>query len=241
MFGFGTILNVGGVILGGVLGLLFGRLMKERHQDSLIKAIGICVICIGLAGALSGMMELTDGKLASAHAFLVIASLAPGALIGEIINLEDGFERFGKWLKYKTGNAKDKTFVDGFVNASLTICIGAMAVVGSIQDGIYGDWSTLATKAILDMVIILVMTCSLGKGCIFSASPIAVIQGTITLLARSIEPLMTEAALANLSTVGSIMIFCVGINLVWEKKIRVANLLPALVIAVALAFLPFEF
>ena len=116
-----------------------------------------------------------------------------------------------------------------------------MAIVGSIEDGILGDYSILATKSVLDLVILIVMTSSMGKGCIFSAIPVALVQGSMTLLARLIRPLMTEAALFNLSLVGSILIFCVGLNLVWGKKIRVANLLPSIVIAVALAFAPLNF
>ena len=114
-----------------------------------------------------------------------------------------------------------------------------MTIVGSIQDGILGDYSILATKAVLDLIIIMVMTCSMGRGCIFSAIPVAVFQGGITALAGLVKPLMTDAALANLSLVGNILIFCVGVNLVWGKKIRVANLLPAVLIAVIAAFLPF--
>ena len=113
-----------------------------------------------------------------------------------------------------------------------------MAIVGSIQDGLLGDSSILVTKAVLDLIIIMVMTCSMGKGCVFSAIPVFLLQGSITCLARLIQPIMTDAALANLSLVGNILIFCVGINLVWDKKIRVANLLPAIVIAVTAAFLP---
>jgi uncharacterized membrane protein YqgA involved in biofilm formation len=169
---------------------------------------------------------------------LIIACLAIGALIGEMLNIEDGFERFGEWLKLKTGNAKDKGFVNGFVTASLTVCIGAMAIVGSIQDGLEGDYSVLATKAVLDLIIIMVMTASMGKGCVFSAIPVAMLQGGITLLAGVLRPVMTDAALSNLSLVGNVLIFCVGINLVWSKKVKVANLLPAIVIAVIAAFLP---
>lgn len=238
MFGLGTIINTAAIIIGGLFGFLFGRLLKERHQDSLSMACGICVLFIGIAGALEGMFTVEGTSVVSGGTMMIIASLAIGALIGEIINIEDKFERFGEWLKIKTGNAKDKNFVDGFVTASLTVCIGAMAIVGSIQDGILGDYSILATKAILDLIIIMVMTCSMGKGCIFSAIPVFVFQGSITMLARLIKPLMTEAALANLSLVGSILIFCVGLNLVWGKKVRVANLLPAIVIAVAIAFIP---
>jgi uncharacterized membrane protein YqgA involved in biofilm formation len=113
-----------------------------------------------------------------------------------------------------------------------------MAIVGAIEDGVSGDFSILLTKSILDFIIIMVMTGSLGKGCIFSAIPVAILQGGVTLLARFIAPLLTTAALGNLSMIGSILIFCVGLNLVWGRKIRVANLLPAIIFAVAAAFLP---
>lgn len=166
----------------------------------------------------------------------MVVSYAVGSLLGEWINLEQRIEQFGSWLKVKTGNAREKRFVDAFVTASLTVSIGAMAIVGSIQDGIAGDHSTLALKAILDMVIICVMSASMGKGCLFAALPVGILQGTVTLLARAIQPVMTEAALANLSLTGSILIFCVGINLLWERKLKVANMLPSIVIAVLCAF-----
>lgn len=240
MVGLGTIINSAAIIVGGVFGHLFGKILNERIQDSLQKASGICVLFIGIAGAMEGMLKLSGSSLLAGRSMLIVASLALGALAGEILNIEHGFERFGEWLKVKTGNAKDKSFVEGFVTASLTVCIGAMAVVGSIKDGISGDYSILVTKAILDLIIITVMTCSLGKGCAFSAIPVAVFQGLITALARLIKPLMTDGALANLSLIGSILIFCVGVNLVWDKRIKVANLLPSLVFAVAIAFLPFN-
>lgn len=240
MIGLGTIINCAAIIVGGVFGLLFGKLLKERVQETLQKANGICVLFIGIAGAMEGMLRLSGSTLSSGRSMLIIASLALGALVGELINIEHWVERFSEWLKIKTGNAKDKDFVNGFVTASLTVCIGAMAVVGSIKDGIEGDISILTTKAILDLIIVMVMTCSLGKGCIFSAIPVAVFQGTITALARLIKPLMTEAASANLSLIGSVLIFCVGVNLIWGKKIKVANLLPSLVFAVAISFIPIE-
>lgn len=240
MVGLGTIINSAAIIVGGVFGHLFGKILNERIQDSLQKASGICVLFIGIAGAMEGMLKLSGSSLSAGRSMLIVASLALGALVGEILNIEHGFERFGEWLKVKTGNAKDKSFVEGFVTASLTVCIGAMAVVGSIKDGISGDYSILVTKAILDLIIITVMTCSLGKGCAFSAIPVAVFQGLITALARLIKPLMTDGALANLSLIGSILIFCVGVDLVWDKRIKVANLLPSLVFAVAIAFLPFN-
>lgn len=240
MIGLGTIINVAGIIVGGLLGKLFGKFMPERLQDTLSKSCGICVLFIGIAGALEGMMSIEGTTLVSGRTMLIISTIALGALVGELLNIESGIEKFGEWLKVKTGNSGERKFVEGFVTASLTVCIGAMAIVGSIEDGIFGDYSILATKAILDLIIILVMTCSMGKGCIFSAIPVALLQGTVTILARLIKPLMTDAALANLSLIGSILIFCVGINLVWGKKIRVANFLPAIIFAVGFAFVPVE-
>lgn len=240
MAGLGTLINVGGILAGGIAGRLLGKCFSGRIQTTLNYACGISVLFIGIAGAVEGMLNIGPEGLGSGRSMLVVLSLVIGALVGEIINLEHLFERFGEWLKNRTGNARDKKFVEDFVNASLTVCIGAMAVVGSIQDGIYGDYSVLATKAVLDLIIILVMTCSAGAGCVFSAVPVAVFEGVMTALASLLKPVMTEAALANLSLVGSILIFCVGLNLVWGRKIRVANLLPALVFAVAAAFLPFS-
>lgn len=238
MIGLGTLINTAGIAVGGIAGHLFGKYLTECHQDTLSTTCGVSVLFIGIAGAMEGMMKIEGESLTSGRSMFVVVCLALGALIGESINIEGWFERFGEWLKIKTGNAKDKDFVNGFVTASLTVCIGAMAIVGAIQDGILGDYSILAIKTILDLIIIMVMTCSMGKGCAFSAIPVFVFEGGITLLSRFIKPVMTEAALFNLSLIGSILIFCVGLNLVWGKKVRVANLLPAVVLAVIVAFLP---
>ncbi len=236
MIGLGTIINTAAIILGGIAGGLFGKRLTERYQDTLMKACGLCVIFLGIAGALEKMFTVQNGNIVSGGTMMMIASFAIGSLVGEWINIEHHMNRFGEWLKVKSGNSKDKIFVDAFVTASLTVCVGAMAIVGSIQDGILGDCNTLLMKAILDFVIICVMTASMGKGCAFSAIPVALFQGSITLLARGIEPIMTEPALNNLSLVGSMLIFCVGVNLVWEKKFKVANMLPAIVVAVIWAF-----
>ena len=164
--------------------------------------------------------------------------MAGSALLGELIDLDARFERFGEWLKHKTGSDGDNQFVNSFVSASLTVSIGAMAVIGSIQDGIYSDHSTLVAKAILDFIIVLIMASSMGKGCVFSFIPVAVLQGGMTALAVVLSAFMTDALtdalLDNISLVGNILIFCVGINLVWPRTIKVANLLPALLAAIAL-------
>ena len=185
----------------------------------------------GAAAAPAGL----SAALGTQGTMMMIISLALGALIGEVIDFDGLFERFGTWLRNRTGNENDTGFIDAFLTASFTVCIGAMAIIGSIQDGLYGDPSTLFAKSILDLIIVAMMTASLGKGCIFSAIPVALLQGSVTLLAGFLAPLMTEAALSNISLVGNILITCVGVNLVWSKTIRVANLLPALVIAVIFA------
>ena len=237
MYGLGTIINTGAIVAGGLAGILFGRFLKENVQDTLSKCYGVSTLMIGIAGALEKMLTVEKGAISSGGSMLLVLCLTVGGVIGELLNLEGAFECFGRWLKEKTGNAKDKGFVNAFVTASLTVCIGAMAIVGSIQDGLTGDYSVLATKAVLDFIIIMVMSCSLGPGAAFSAIPVAILQGSVTALAGLVRPVMTEAALNNLSLVGSVLIFCVGINLLWGKKIRVANLLPAIVLAVAAAFL----
>ena len=237
MIGFGTILNTLAIVAGGLLGGLFGRFLGENVQDGVIKACGISTLFIGLSGTLEKMLSVENGVVVSSGSMLIIACLVIGGIVGELLDIEGGFERFGGWLKIKSGNAKDKRFVEAFVTASLTVCIGAMAIVGSIADGLTGDYSILATKSILDLVIIMVMSCSLGKGAVFSAIPVAIFQGSITVLAGLLRPIMTTGALNNLSLVGNVLIFCVGVNLVWGKHVKVANLLPGIVVAVVAAFL----
>ena len=190
---------------------------------------------------MQGMLSIDGGKILSGKSMLVVLCLALGTVVGELIGIERGFEKFGEWLKKKTGNSGDKEFVNAFVTASLTVCIGAMAIVGAIQDGIMGDYSTLAVKAVLDFIIVAVMTSSLGKGSAFSAIPVFVFEGTVTLFARLVSPIMTDMAVAYLSLIGSVLIFCVGVNLVWGKTLRVANMLPSLVLAVIASYLPWTF
>ena len=150
MIGLGTLINVGGILLGGLLGALFGKTINVRIQETLMKATGLCVIFLGIGGAIEKMMTVTETGLTSGGTMMIIGSFAIGSLIGEIWNIEKHLEHFGEWLKEKTKNDRDTKFVDGFVNTSLTVCIGAMAVVGAIQDGIAGDYSILAAKAVLD-------------------------------------------------------------------------------------------
>ena len=237
MPGIGTLINTAAIIAGGLFGTLAGSRFNEKLQKALNMACGVSVLFIGISGAMEGMLDAGSGGITSGRSMFVSLVLVIGTFTGELLDIEDKFERFGEWLKVKTGNAKDAQFVNAFVTASLTVCIGAMAIVGAIEDGIMGDYSILATKSVLDFVIVAVMTCSMGKGCGFSAIPVFILEGSITVLAGLISPFMTEQALANLSLIGSILIFCVGMNIVWGKMVRVANMLPALIIAVAAAFI----
>ena len=183
------------------------------------------------------MLAVQDGALTATGTMMRILSFILGSVLGSALDLEGRIERFGVWLRKKAGGEGDSRFLSAFLNASLTVCIGAMAVVGAIQDGLFGDHSLLVTKAILDFIIVMVMAASMGRGCAFSAIPVALFQGTITLFARFLQPVMTAQATANLSLTGSILVFCVGVNLVWGKLIKVADMLPTLIFAVAFAFI----
>ena len=241
MIGLGTVMNSVGIVAGGLIGLFAGKLFGEERRDSLNKACGISILFIAMAGAMEGMLRIDGEKLVSGKSMLVVLCLALGTLMGEIIGVEKGFERFGEWLREKTGNGGNAGFVNAFVTASLTVSIGAMAIVGAIQDGLQGDASTLMVKSVLDCVIIVVMTSALGTGAIFSAIPVFLFEGGMTLLAKWLAPLITEAAVAHLSLIGSILIFCIGLNLTGGKKIRVANMLPAVFLAMGAAYLPWNF
>ena len=246
MIGTGTIVNAAAIVAGGFIGMVSRGLIRDRMRETVTKSMGFAVIVMGLGSTMSKMLTVTltaapataaglSAALGTPGTMMMIISLALGALIGEIIDLDGLFERFGTWLRNRTGNENDTGFIDAFLTASFTVCIGAMAIIGSIQDGLYGDPSTLFAKSILDLIIIAMMTASLGKGCIFSAIPVAMLQGSVTLLAGFLAPFMTPDALSNISLVGNILITCVGVNLVFPKTIRVANLLPSLVIAVIFA------
>ena len=236
MIGTGTLINVLAIVVGGGIGLVGGKWLNDRTQETLIRGMAVCVLFVAIGGVMSEMLVLENGAMTTQGTLMLVISMALGALVGELLNLDGRLEGFGRWLREKSGNSRDTRFLDGFITATMTVSIGAMAIVGAVQDGIYGDYTVLAAKSLMDFVIILVMASSMGKGCLFSAIPVGILQGSVTLLARLVQPLLTEAALSNLSLVGSALIFCVGLNLIWSKTIRVANLLPALLFAVAFAF-----
>ncbi len=231
MAGLGTLINALAIIAGGIIGLVFGKKIPERMQETLLKVNGTAVLFIGIGGVMSKMLTIQDGVVNTQGSMMMIGSLAIGTVAGELLDLDGWMHRFGVCLQKKTGNGSDSHFIEGFVSASLTVCIGAMAIVGAIADGIDGNHSVLFAKAVLDLIIVMVMSASLGKGCLFSFIPVVILQGSVTLLAKLIAPLITTAALNHISYVGSVLIFCVGVNLVFDSKIRVANILPAILVA----------
>ena len=237
MIGLGTLINVAAIVVGGGIGLAGGKRLSSRAQQTLIRGMAVCVLFVAIGGVMEEMLVVENGALRTRGTLMLVVSIALGGLMGELLDLDRRLECFGRWLREKSGNGRDSRFLDGFITATMTVSIGAMAIVGAVEDGIHGDYTILAAKSLMDFVIILVMASSLGKGCLFSAIPVGLLQGSVTLLARLVQPLLTPAALSALALVGSALIFCVGLNLLWEKTIRVANLLPALVVAVAYALL----
>lgn len=238
MHGMGTILNVVLIICGSLLGLFIRHRMKENLKETLMMVCGIIILLLGMSGTMQYMLVIVSDSLHTTGPMMMIISMVLGAIIGGLIDFDRRITAIGEWLKLKTGNSRDPQFTNAFITASMTFTVGAMGVIGSIQDGLTGDYSTMVVKSILDGIIVMVMASSMGKGALFSFLPVGIIQGMITGLAHLAAPLMTPEAIDNLSYVGSILIFCVGINVLWPNKIRVANLLPAIFIAMLMTFLP---
>ncbi|MBR4613933.1 MAG: DUF554 domain-containing protein [Kiritimatiellae bacterium] len=234
MIGIGTIVNAGAIVAGGLLGLTVGSLISRRVQATLVSGMAVGTMFIGAGATFSKMLiSASGGSFETRGALMLVMSLAAGAVAGELVDIDGRFERFGEWLKRVSRNEKDKSFLDGFVTASLTFCIGAMAILGALEDGLRGDPSLLYLKATMDGIFTIALTASLGKGVLFSAIPILIFEGSITLASSLLRPVMTPDVLDAISLVGGVLIFCVGWNILWnEKKIRVANLLPSLVVAI---------
>ncbi|MGN1182637.1 MAG: DUF554 domain-containing protein [Faecalibacillus sp.] len=233
MFGLGTIVNTLAVIAGGIIGLLLKNGLKQRFQDTIMQALGLATLFIGASGALSEMLKIVNGSLETNGSLILILSMVFGGLIGELINIELQIEKFGAFLKQKV-KSNDSKFVDAFVSTSLVICVGAMAIVGAFQDGLTGDASILFSKAILDFIIVIVFASTMGIGTVFSAIPIFLYQGALTLFASFLAPYFTTTVISHMSFVGSVLIFAVGTNLCFQTKIKVGNLLPAIFIPIIL-------
>ncbi len=235
--GIGTIVNTAAVILGGIIGLLLKKGINKRLQDIITQALGLCVMFIGAASVFIGILYIDNGTLKTQGAMLLIGSLVIGAVIGELINIEKWLETLGAFLKKKVNAKENDRFIEGFVDSFLITCVGAMTILGAFNDALLHDPSTLFIKSILDFIILIVLSSTMGIGCMFSAIPLFVYQGLLTLLAGLIAPAISDTLLNQFSYVGSVLIFAIGINLTFGKKIKVGNMIPALIIPFIWAFI----
>ncbi len=233
MKGLGTAVNVIAIIVGALLGILFKKGLRERFQNIMMQACGLATMFIGLSGALEMILTVSeDGKLSAGSTMLIVISLILGGLCGELINIERLLDKLGEKLKNAVKSGGDNKFVEGFVTASLVVCVGAMAICGPLEEGLTGSSQTLFIKATLDFVIVMVFASVYGIGAGFAAIPLGLYQGMITVFAAFISPYLSDVLITNLSGIGSVLIFAVGLNLLFPKKIRVGNLLPALIIPI---------
>ena len=238
MPGVGTLIDMSGIIAGGATALAFGRLFSEQMKNMMMTVCGISVFVIGITGIMQGMLTVSGGAVSVNGSIPLLISLVTGTVIGELLGIEKQIAKLGGHMQKQFAGGEGGNFADGFVKASMVVGVGAMAVMGPITEGLYGDHSMLIAKALFDFVIIMVLTVPYGKGCLFASLPVGVLQGSLTLLACQAKAFLTDTALASLTTTGSIMILCLGINLIWNKEIRVANMLPMVVIGVALSYIP---
>ncbi|NLC40275.1 MAG: DUF554 domain-containing protein [Clostridiaceae bacterium] len=235
----GTIVNTLAVVAGGGVGLLLRSGIRERFKEILLQALGVSTMFIGISGALRGIFIVDGNLLDTRNTLLMIICLVLGVLIGEWINIDRWMQRLGDFLKKKVkAKDEDSGFTEGFVTTTIIICTGAMAIVGSFQDALLGDPSMLYAKSALDGVIAAILASSYGVGVLFSAIPLLIYQGSLTILAAWIRPILSDLMLFNISFIGSVLVFLIGVNMLFEKRIRIANFLPAIILA---AILPLIF
>lgn len=232
MIGIGTIVNTLAVIAGSTIGLFLKNGLPDKIKNSILSVMGLSVLLMGLVGFLENIIFIDNGVIKSKSIMYVTISLVLGVIVGELIDIEKYFEKLGFYLKTKVSNKSDNNFVEAFVTTSLIFCIGAMGILGSISDGINHDPSILYNKALLDGITSIIFASMLGFGVIFSSLAIFCYQGTITLLSFFIAPYVTEDIMFGISTIGSVMIFCLGSNMFFKTNIKVGNMLPALLFAI---------
>lgn len=210
------------------------EILKQRFQETIMNALGLAVMFIGISGALQGLFVVNEKGLVTVNIMLMIVSLALGAFLGELIDIEARLDSMGELLKkkLKVKGEKGKNFVEGFVSSSLLFCIGAMAIIGSLRDGLSQDPSILLAKGVIDGVVAIFFASTLGIGVFFSVLTVGIYQGTITLSAKLIEPYLSDQLVANISFIGSVLILGIGINMIFGKKIKCGNLLPAVFIPI---------
>lgn len=218
----GTIVNCITIAVGCFLGLIAKGKIPERIGDTIMKGLALCTMYIGISGALEGNDTLQ-----------MIISIAVGALIGEIIDIDKWLEKLGAFLESKFNKkGKSGSIAQGFITSSLLFCVGAMAIVGSLESGLKGDNTTLFTKSILDGISSIIFTSTLGIGVIFSIGTVLIYQGGIALCAGMLSNVLSSLVITNMSAVGGLLILGLGLNILGVTKIKIANMLPAIFIPI---------
>lgn len=209
------------VLIGGLLGILLKGCLKEKHTQTIVAALGLCTVVIGITGA-----------IATSNILIVILCLVVGTLLGELLHIENRLDGAGEWLKKRASKRTNSRFTEGFVTASLLFCVGSMSIMGSFDAGLRGDYSTIFAKSALDGIMAITFGATMGLGVLFSAVSILVYQGALTLLAGLIEPLLSAQSITEMSAVGGVMLMATGLNILGlgKERIRVGNMLPSLLL-----------
>ena len=228
----GALVNGAAICVGGCVCMILKNGLKEQYRDMLIGVMGLSVLFSGISTAMGGLLDEAVEPL------LFIVSLVLGGLVGQAIGIERHLEAFGDWMQSRLGNGGGN-FSQGFVTASLTFCVGTMAILGSLESGIQGVHTTLFTKSIIDGITALIFASTLGVGVLFSAVPVVLYQGALTLLAVVVEPYLSADIIREISVIGGILIAAIGMNMLEIRRFQVGNLLPAIVVPV-LYYLPVQ-
>ncbi len=232
MIGIGTIINALAIGGGAAIGLLIKNGIPERIKTTIMQAIGLAVLMIGLSGSLKEIFQVAaGGYLESRFTILMILCLVCGGIIGELLRIEERLANLGGWLQ-KRFSKQGGDLVRGFVTASLVYCVGAMAVVGALEDGLTGKINILLSKSLLDGISAVVFGASLGAGVALSALSVLLYQGVITLLAGTVKALLTTTVISQTSLLGGVLIMSIGLNLLEITEIKIGNLLPAIFLPV---------
>lgn len=212
----GVAVNSIAVIVGSLLGLLFKKGIGEKLSSAVMVGVGLCTIYIGIGG------------FGDINPIIAIVSIVIGVIIGTLVDIDRGMNNLGDLLSKKLSRGEENNFTKGFVSASLLFCVGAMAIVGSIESGLTGNHTTLYTKSILDFVAAIMFASSFGIGTMFSAIPLTIYQGAIAIGAGFLDPVLTDGAIAAISCTGSVIIMGLGLNIAGVSKFKIANFVPAI-------------
>lgn len=223
-----TLVNCGVIIVGCIIGLFIKGGIPERFNKIIMNGLALCAMFIGFSGALEGN-----------NTIITIVSMALGALVGELIDIDKWLNKLGETIQKKLdkGNGKESKIAEGFVNASLLYCVGAMSIVGALQAGLSGNYDTIYAKTVLDGVSSVIFSASMGIGVIFSSVTVLLYQGGITLCASFLSGILSQAVIAEMTAVGSLMIVGLGLNLLEVTDIKIANLLPGILVPVVLGLI----